>query len=334
MHDLTRWLGMVALACAAGCGTSTTSGSDMGTGGADMTQVCASDNMPVALAKHYGVKVSLNVNVKVPSDCMGDSCILDKDAASQLLMLADITQTGAGLTMTAHPCHIVIPPVALKGQPMPTVLTASDMLAQAVKPVTVMAMLDGANTCSNFALPPIPILIGARLANPASDALPVFNIANGVTLCGGKASTTCDAAMDTGCVCDQDADGKLGATVAASGVPALDDVDKLYLVLRTVVSLKAQVYPSGAGQATAGQRFKGAVSSLTLEQSPVGCHHTPAGGGAPYDCTPSEVNSAAQLNPRIAQSANLPSSFIAMPVADSETCDQLAADAPTLFKNQ
>jgi hypothetical protein len=298
-------------------------------------ETCKTDNMPVKLEAHYGVKGALNVNIKVPSDCT-DACILDKDAVASIYLLADVTQNGQSAMVTATPCKIVIPPVALKGQPMPTTLTAPDSLVQTITPVSSTAAISGANTCSGLLSMPIPILLGTRLTAPATDPLPLYDMSKmpQVALCGGMASVTCDAATDFGCICDQEADGKPGATVGASGVPAFDDVDQVYLGLRTVVQLDGSVFPPSPGQTTPGQRLKGNIAGLKLEQSPVGCHHTPGGGGAPYDCTPSEVNSVAMLNPLVTQSVNNKSTFVGMPVPAGYTCSQLIADAPTLFKGQ
>lgn len=310
---------------------------DMAPPAPDLAQpACQSDGKQIHLGKKYGIKVTLNVNVKVPSDCVADSCILDKDTASQMLLLADVVQADAQLTFQAKACRFQVPPVALKNQPQPTVLTASDALVQSVQVAPSQTALDGATTCAGFKVPPFALVIGAHLANPPVDPVPVYSGSKNppVTYCDGKASVACDAAMAYGCVCDLDKDGKPGATVGASGVPAFDDVDQVYLALRTVVGLDATVWPESPGQPTPGQRFKGSVSGLKLDQSPVGCHHTPQGGGAPYDCTALETNSVAQLNPRLSQSVNTASSFVAMPVPDGETCAQLIADAPALFKGQ
>src|SRR4051794_11509739 len=80
---------VVGLSLVAGC-----SGTSGGTGGSpDMAiapTTCVTDGQPIALATHYGVKVSLNVHVQVPANCTpGDgSCILETDTASKLLLLA------------------------------------------------------------------------------------------------------------------------------------------------------------------------------------------------------------------------------------------------------
>jgi hypothetical protein len=341
------------LVAAAGCGGGTMMGGDGGSPDLTMQQMqetCMTDNTPVALGAHYGVKGTLNVNIKVPVDCAQDpnckpdatpqmlmmcSCILNKDAQSTIFLLADVTQNGQMSTVTAKPCSIQIPPVSLKGQPMPTVLSAPDKLIQSVKPVTSSAMLTGSNTCAAFKSDPIAIVIGARLVNNATDPLPLFSTKTmpPVTLCDGAATTACDATMANGCVCDQDIDMKAGATVDASGTPVFDDIDKVYLALRTVVQLDGQVFPPSSGQIQPDQRIKGTVAGLKLDQSPVGCHRSPS-GGMPADCDDATVNSLAGFNPLVTQSVNTKSSFVAMPVPATYTCQDLITNAATLFKNQ
>jgi hypothetical protein len=177
----------------------------------------------------------------------------------------------------------------------------------------------------------LAIVLGARLSLPASDPLPTFSLSATppVALCGHAAATLCDANVENGCICDQEGDGKAGATVGASGVPVLDDVDRVYLALRTVIALTGRVFPASATQSTPGQRLKGTVDGLTLEQSPVGCHHMTG-----IDCTDQETNSVAQLNPKVTQSKTNPSTFVAMPVPADETCAQLAIQAASLFRDQ
>jgi hypothetical protein len=321
-----------ALLCA-GCGGGSTGGQDMAQSPdlSGQVETCMTDNMPVALAASYGVRGSLNVNVKVPAD----GSLFDMDAQSQILLLAQMTQAGSSVTVKVQACHIQIPPVALKGQP-PTVLTAADTLVQSVPAVTAMATLTGANTCAGFSSMPIPIVLGAKLAAPATDPLPVYMSMNvpPVALCGGMASVTCAAATDSACICDQEADAKPGATVGAMNIPVLSDVDQIYLALRTVVSLDGMVFPPSAGQQNPGQRIRGKVSGLSLEQSPVGCHQTPAPPGTPSDCDPPTVTSVAGLNPVVTQSVNTDSTFVAMPVPAGWTCTDLITNAATLFKGQ
>jgi hypothetical protein len=307
--------------------------SDAGTTPPDLSFVvtCTPDGKPVQLATRYAIDVTLAVNVKEPPS----GAIVDVEKKSELLLLADVTQTGLSVNFTAHACRITIPPVQIGNDP-PTVLTAPDALVQGLQLAPSTSPLDGPNTCAHFDVPTITLVIGARLAMPASDPLPLFSTKNTppVKLCGGMASTACDATQESGCVCDQDKDGKPGATVMASGIPGEHDVDKVYLALRTSLSLSATVLPPSTMQPTPGQRFKGEVLGLKLDQSVVGCHHQAAADMSDYDCPDAEVGSIAGLNPLVTQSELTASSFVALPVGNNEDCTALIADAPSLFRNQ
>jgi hypothetical protein len=323
------WCGVLLLAA---CGSSTNSPVDGGGDGAHQMLTCMPDSQPVALAARYAVQANLLVNVKVTPGCSGASCLVDADAHSTLLLLADVTQTGQMATITARPCQIQIPPVALKGGNKPVTLNVPRGLVDSVKPVVATGTLDGTTTCANFSATPITLVIGANLANLASDPLPQ----SATKLCGNAAGTRClsnttPAPSDTGCVCDQEGDGKLGASLDAANIPALDDIDKVYVDLRTSVTLTGQVYPSASGQTNPGQRIIGKVDGLTLEQSILGCHRNLAAPATPRECDASDTGAVAGFNPAVSQSANGDSTFVAVPLAAGDTCDTLIANQATLF---
>jgi hypothetical protein len=322
----------------AGCG----SGSGPGAGGGDMgmaVEQCNADGKAVSLNGRFAVRANLLVNVKVVAGCTGSACIVDNDADSELLLLADITQSGTMATATVHPCKIIIPPVALKNQPMPVQITVPSVLVDSVLPVSSMAVLGGGSTCASFDAQPITLSLGANLAVPASDALP--NFVNGaqppVATCGGMATTACASTANptgptqTGCACDQEGDAKIGATVTAKNAPGFDDIDKLYVDLRTSVTLTGQVFPEAAGQAHPGQRIKGTVQGLKLDQNVLGCHRAIVAPGSPRDCTDSETFTVAGFNPRVSQSANGDSTFVAVPVGAADTCETIKAQEAALF---
>src|SRR5690348_6001562 len=105
---MRTYLGLILALAGCGGGTMTGDGGntpDLSMGG---SETCTTDSMPVALAKHYGVRGTLNVNVKVTADCMGDGCIFNQDTTSTILLLADVTQNGQSATVTARPCSIKI----------------------------------------------------------------------------------------------------------------------------------------------------------------------------------------------------------------------------------
>lgn len=324
-------LGLMLSIALAGCGGSSNNGSD---GGADMKggmEVCNPDGKTIQLAQKYGVQANLLVNVKVTPGCSGASCIVDTDANSELLLLVTMNQNGTMATVSAQPCKIVIPPVALKGQSMPLTLSASKMLIQSVPAVMANATLSSTMTCANFTGNPITLALGANLMNAQTDPLPAFTQGGNPSIpyCGGAAPGGACGQPPAGadCVCDQDSDGKPGATVQAMNVPGLADLDAVYLDLRTSVTLTGQVFPQATAQTNPGPRIKGTVSALKLDTQVLGCHHM---GGA--DCSDSETNTAAALNPAVTQSVNGPSTFIAVPLSSTDTCDSLVANEASLFQ--
>jgi hypothetical protein len=323
---------LAALLAVGGCGSSGGK-SDMGADGGSAIPVCMPDGKAVALTGRYAVRANLLVNVKVVAGCTGMACIVDNDANAELLLVADLAQSGASAAATVQPCKIVIPPVALKNQPMPVQLTAPDALVASVLPVMSTATLGGASTCASFDAQPITIALGANLTNPSTDTLPNYTAGANppVVLCGGAATTACAstshpaAPTDTGCVCDQEGDSKAGATMLAKNAPGFEDIDQIYVDLRTSVTLSGQVYP--------GQKILGKVQGLKLNQNVVGCHRTMGPGVRDcYTGTPSdEVGVVAGFNPAVTQSLNGDSTFVAVPVAAGTTCDQIKAMEATLF---
>lgn len=320
------WAIVAALAGVAGCGSGTKS--DMGTDGGGTMQVCMPDGKTAAINGRYAVRANLLVNVKVVAGCTGSACIVDNDANSELLLVADMVQSGSSVMTTVSPCKIVIPPVALKNQPMPVQLTVPDALVASVLPVSSTATLGGAQTCASFDAQPITIALGASLANTATDALPAFSIVASppVVECGGSVTTACASTANPvgptqkGCVCDQEGDAKIGATLAAKNAPGFEDIDFIDVDLRTSVTLSGQVYP--------GQELRGKVNGLKLDQNVLGCHR---GTPTNRDCLDSETNTVAGFNPAVTQSVNGSSTFVAVPVAAGTTCDQIKAMEATLF---
>ena len=337
MTSYMRSMVTVALGAAllAGCNSKSTA-TDMGQDGHTGALTCKPDGQTATLAALYGVQANLNVNVKVTPGCTGSSCIVNTDATAKLLLLAEVTQSGTSATVTARPCKIVIPKVALKGGNMPVILTASDALVSSVKPVASAATLDGTMTCAHFDAQPITIALGANLASP-TDPLPVFGAGMTTKLCGGSAATACltnstPAPTDTGCVCDQDGDGKLGASLGAMNAPGFDDIDQIYVDFRTSVTLAGQLFPATATQANPGPRIEGKVADLALDQNVLGCHRNLTGGAQPRDCDDSETGTVAGFNPAITQSANTDSTFLAVPLAAGATCTDLVAQEASLFQ--
>ena len=307
------WL--VVLGMLSGC----PNGGNNGDGGVPdqaTADTCIPDGQQVVLASRYAVLARLGVNVKVPSDCMV-SCIVDQDTTSSILLLADMTQNGTSVTVSARACRIGIPPVAPPGQTTPTQLTVPDALLASVGAVTATATLGGTTTCAPLISQPLAIVLGARLANPTSDPLPMFSLETvpNIALCDNLAAAPCTTTAATACVCDQEGDASAGATVNASGIPLLDNVDRVYLALRSLFSLNGKVFPPLASQQFSGPRLRGEVIGLALEQSPVGCRYN---SGA--DCDATITNSIVTFNPRVSQATTTTSTFVGVPVSATFTC--------------
>jgi hypothetical protein len=326
-----RWL---CIAVLLGCNSSTSTSTDMAR---STMMTCQPDGKMVNVGTKYGVQATLDTNVKVIPGCSGNSCIVDNDANAELLMLADVALTGTTGMLTISPCKLTVPPVGLKNQPAPIILSTPLTLLESAKPVQVGVTLASTDDCTTFSAQPILFTLGASMANPATDPLPTYssNSVPKVTLCGGAANTSCEnrthsAPSDKGCVCDQENDGEPGASLDAKNIPSLDDVDKVYLDFRSSLTMAGQVYPVRSGESAA--RIYGTVNNLTFQQNVVGCHHTPPGSMAPYDCNDSEVSVAAGFNPAVTQSPNGPSVFQAVPVDASMTCEMLIAQSAQLFQ--
>jgi len=325
-------MGVAIVLAAAACSSSSSNTSDLGADMRGGVRTCMSDGQSFQLAGKYGVQALLAVNVKVTPGCSGASCIVNEDANAKLLLLTEVDQTGTSATVSAQACKIVIPPIALKGGNKPVKLTAPDSLLAALPAVSSTGTLDGTTTCARFTSQPITIVLGAHLATPFSDALPGDD-AGAPMLCGGAAGTRCTPApTDSGCICDQEGDGTLGARLSVENAPGFDDIDKFDVDLRTSVSLAGQVWPEAAGQARAGARILGTVENLKLDQNILGCQRNVGAPPSPRACSPSEVTTVAGFNPAISQSANSASTFTAVPMVAGATCADLIANEATLFQ--
>jgi hypothetical protein len=160
--------------------------------------------------------------------------------------------------------------------------------------LTTSGSIDGPQICANLMQPqPLAIVLGARLAAPATDPLPTVNATTGsYTACGGTLAACASAAAPAsgGCVCDQDGDGKPGATLSVANAPVFSDLDKAYVALRATVTLQGQVFSS--------EEIDGTVEA-TLEQVILGCHRASQGAS---DCSLGDLGLIQAVAPVITQS--------------------------------
>jgi hypothetical protein len=185
-----------------------------------------------------------------------------------------------------------------------------------VRPIYGKAHLGGTTTCSSFMCEPITIIIGARMTPPSGGSLPEADSNGNFVTCLPTSSQDCYDPVTTNCACDQERDGKPGATLIASNVPAVA-LDQVYVDLRTTFALDGQVWSSDL--------VRGEVKA-SLEQGILGCRKV---GGTP--CSAGETTLVKNLNPKITQSESDPSVFRAVRVDPNMTCAQLKMMKDTIF---
>ena len=262
------------------------------------------------LTGRAAVQAALDVHV----DAGG---LIEVDTSSSLLVGLDLVQTGTTLAVTAEVCAIQIPDVPLVGQDKPIHFAIAQATLDSVGKVTGTGSLGSADqTCTDIASAPITLVLGARLDPLATAALPVADNSGGFPECAPAAETPCASATGTNCACDQEADGKPGATLAATNVPIVD-IDEAYVALRTTFSLAGQVFSTDA--------FNGTVTA-SLESAILGCRLRT---GKP--CIDQDLRSVRNLDPIVTQQPDLPSTFRAVRVAPGMTCAQIVAQRAFLF---
>jgi hypothetical protein len=276
-------------------------------GGAD--EVPCSPGKPFALSGRFGVLATLNEHVEV----LGLD-LEDPNPQAELLLIVDLAQQELDVGVTALVCDIKIPEIQLKGQPRPIIFRPGPNVLASVPPVPGAATLSGDRTCAAFANPePLAVVLGARLVDPARDALPTDGATQG---CGGDPLSACASAPATGCVCDQEGDGHPGSTLSIENAPVIPDLDAVYVTLRTTVLLAGEVYTSDL--------IRGTVDS-TLEQTILDCHRLSG------PCDSAAAGAIRNINPSIEQDPIYPSTFVAKRIDDAWDCLRLVAERNDLF---
>ncbi|MEZ4402546.1 MAG: hypothetical protein R3B06_21160 [Kofleriaceae bacterium] len=255
---------------------------------------------------------TLNVHVNA-------SGLVEVDTTAELLIALDIDQTGTAVAVRAEACAIEIPAIPIAGQNRPIRFEVPEATVASVAGVTGTGTLSSASdTCATLETQRFTLVLGAKFdeATQATAPLPEADAAGQFRFCSPSADTTCAQAIGDNCACDQEADGKAGATLRAYDVPAVD-LDEVYVSLRTQFALTGEVFSSDL--------ILGEIDA-SIEQGILGCHL--ASGGA---CSASQVGAVKNLNPVITQQPGTPSTFRAVRVSDSTTCAQVIADRDTLF---
>ena len=243
------------------------------------------------------------------------------DTTSTLLLELSLTQTGTTVAVMATACSIHIPDVPLAGQDMPIQFEVPDATLTSVGIVTANATLSSADaTCANLDTDPITLVLGARL-DPTmiqTEPLPAADGSGNFVTCAGDPGATCATATGTGCACDQEGDGKPGATLIAHNVPAVK-LDEVYATLRTTFSLHGQVW--------SGDLVEGTVDA-SLDTGVLGCLEMDGSL-----CIGADLHAVQALNPVVSQQPTNPSIFQSVRVPDGTTCDEIIANQAAIFSN-
>ena len=270
---------------------------------------CVPDRTTFApLTGRVAVQAALDVHVEAGG-------LIKVDTTSTLLVALDLDQTGADLAVVAEVCAIEIPDVPLAGQDKPIHFEIAPATIASVGKVAGTGRLGSADqTCTDIHSDPITLVLGARV-DPGG-ALPVAADDGAFPECAPAAETPCAVATGSPCACDQESDGKPGATLRASNVPIVD-IDEAYVALRTSFSLAGQVFSTDA--------FNGTVDA-TLDTTVLACRLRK---GTP--CIGQDLRSVRNLAPVVTQQPDVPSTFRAVRVATGLSCPDIVAQRALLF---
>lgn len=261
----------------------------------------------------YAVLGTLNVHVNA-------SGLVEVDTTAELIIAMDAVQTGTDVAVKAEACAIKIPAVPIQGQDRPIQFEVQEITIASVDQVLGSAKLSSASeTCATFETERFTIVIGARFDDTPAGAtapLPSADAEGKVPFCPPSADTACNLAIGVNCACDQEKDGKPGATLLAYNVPAVN-LDEVYVALRTRFGLDGEVFTS--------DQVEGTIDA-TIELGILGCR---LASGEP--CRASEIGVVKNLNPMISQQPGKPSTFYAAGVPDGMSCADIVANRDTLF---
>lgn len=300
----------VALA-AAGLATACGGGSDTSADARVYGEQCRPGGS-FALDGRAAVLGTLNVHVNA-------SGLVEVDTTAELLLVIDIAQDGTAVAVRAGACAIEIPDVPIAGQDRPIEFEVPDLTVASVGTVAGTGVLSSPDqVCATLETQQFTLVLGAVLdpSMLATAPLPQADAEGNYRFCSPSADTPCDLAIGSSCACDQESDGKPGATLRAYNVPAVN-LDEVYVALRTQFALSGEVFSSDL--------LLGEIDA-SIQLGILGCNI--AGGGA---CTPDQIGVVKNLNPVITQQPGNPSLFRAVRVPPDTTCAQLVEMRDELF---
>jgi hypothetical protein len=260
--------------------------------------------LPFNLDGRVGVLATLAVHVTA-------SGIVDAETTAELMLLLDLDQTGQDINAQALICDLQIPKIPVLSTQQPIEFVLAPALVESIGQVPLPVTLDGTTTCSHLTSQRVTFVIGAKVG--ASSPLPKADANGDFVRCEPEPCEQLSATSD--CACDQEPDGKPGATLAAQHVP-LFPLTEIYASVRAGFSLTGTVFSS--------DRVEGSVDA-TLEEGILGCAE------ATKQCDTAELAAIIAFNPTITKSTVDPSTFLGVRVPATTTCAQLRAMRDTLF---
>ncbi|HEY3352971.1 MAG TPA: hypothetical protein VGQ83_06960 [Polyangia bacterium] len=296
----------VLLAVLVGCGSGggTTPRRD---GGDD--QVTCVPGQPFDIGGSFAVLATLNEHVEV----LGLT-LEDPNPQAEVLMRTDLVPHDGMVDISSVVCALKLPDVQLQGLQKPLRFIAPAELLASEPAVTVGATVSGQTTCATYETQgSINVILGARLAQPATDFLPTNAATQG---CGGDPLAPCIGGAGVGCVCDQEGDGKPGATLGIENAPVLPDLNQVYVTERLTISMRGVIFSSDLMHGTV---------DTSLELTILGCHR------ATGDCDPGAAAAIKNINPSITQDPSYTSPFISKRIDPSWDCLRVAAERQNLF---
>lgn len=259
-------LGAVSLL--GGCGDDGGDGggrADTGPGGSGL---CAPEGGDADLSGQWAVQVNFDAQLNQRADALIALCPNPQPATAGLLFKFSNTVAGGAVTSDVTVCGVTLPTVtgsAGECNPDPTMnLEVSLELGMALRtalPTIALPELSSSLSGTTFDASPLPVVLGANLATPATDPLPTWN-----AMTAGCDSATTEDPMTCvdmfSLVEDTEMDGRPGVTlVAMSGDEAMTLRGSAFVVFRAVPQLSGTVRSSRCVEGSA---------AATLEYSIVG----------------------------------------------------------------
>jgi hypothetical protein len=282
-------IGMLGAACGSddsGGGGSSGAGGTGGSAGAagsggGGTPLCTPGSGAVDLAGQWAVRANLNVNIVGNAASLVQLCPDPQIQKAGLLLKVDVSGSGTSLSESVSVCEIDLPIVTGGvGSCTSTIETEISLGPElmgylpSVLISDVGVTLAAAEVGQNYNPDPFALVLGATLANPATDPLPYWDVQK--TGCTSSATDPqpADCVVDLDKVTDEDLDGEIGVTLQAYAVQN-DGTEVINgtaaAVLRVAPTLAGKIQNNGCIEGTLSADFAYSVvdSNVTLTGAPI-----------------------------------------------------------------